>query len=343
MAGKLKTLQEMKLKTTYRTMMRLLAATALLGLAACNEEEKVATPDFAAATAGTVFKAGQPVEFALAGNPDFIVFYSGEPGNAYDYRNRDRIEKAETTLSFMTQTKAGKKGNANPANAPIYYSTDFDGTYTEEALDRATWTDLSEKFLLPTDTEQSVPAGTLYIDDLFPEDGSPIYLLYDYRVAQYTGSNGRTQVDIMNFNINGITPAGTTTLYNLKNAGFQFVFDAGYRENNAKQEPDVSASRIMLRTDYQAASDMRIRAVSGPLHRPDDVNSGPDGGVGIKAVADPTMTSYHHTYDKPGEYTVTFVASNSNVYGRRDVVRELRITVVKDAGTIEPPVYEEWE
>lgn len=332
----------MKLRQTYGFAW-LLPAAAAICLAGCNAEEKVETPDFMATTSGTVFKVGEPVVFTFAGDPDFIIFYSGEPGNAYDYRDRDRIEKAETTLSFLTQTKAGKKGNANPANAPVFYSTDFDGTYTEESLDKATWTDLSDKFVLPTDTEQSVPAGTLYIDNLFPEDGSPLYLLYDYHVNKYTGSNGRTQVDIMNFNINGITPAGTTTLYNLKNAGFQFVFDAGYRENNAKQEPDVNASRIMLRTDYQAAADMQIRAVSGPLYRPADVNSGPDGGVGIKAVADPTMNTFHHTYDKAGEYVVTFVASNSNVYGRKDAVRELRITVVKDTGSIEPPVYEEWE
>lgn len=322
-------------------MMCLLAA-ALLGAAGCNEEEKVGTPDFGATAPGTVFKAGEPVVFALSGNPDFIVFYSGEPGNAYDYRDRDRIEKAETTLSFLTKTQAGARGNANPANAPVFYSTDFDGIYTEENVDAATWTDLSDEFVLPTDTEQQVPAGTLYIDDLFPEDGSPIYLLYDYKVRQYTGSNGRTQVDIMNFNINGITPAGTTTLYNLNNAGFQFVFDEGYRLNNKNQEPSVNTNRIMLRTDYRAASDMRIRAVSGPLYRPDDVNSGPDGGVGIKAVADPTMTAYRHTYDKAGEYTVTFVASNSNVYGRRETVRELRITVVEDGGEIVPPSYEEW-
>lgn len=326
----------------YHHTIRLLAAAALLGIAGCNEEEKIETPEFVATTAGKVFKAGEPVVFSLGGNPDFIVFYSGEPGNAYDYRDRDRIEKAETTLSFLTQTKAGKVGNANPTHASIYCSTDFDGEYTEAGLDRATWTDLSPKFELPTDTEQSVPAGTLYIDDLFPEDGSPLYVLYDYHVDQFTGSNGRTQVDIMNFNINGVTPAGTTTLYNLNNAGFQFVFDAGYRDNNGSQEPDVNASRIMLRTDYKPASDMRIRAVSGPIHRPDDVNSGPDGGVGIKAVADPTMTTWHHTYDTPGEYVVTFVAANASVYGRREVVRELRITVVRDGGSIEPPVYEEW-
>ena len=62
----------------YHLATRLLLAAALLGLAGCNEEEKVGTPDFAASASGTVFKVGEPVEFALAGNPDFIVFYSGD-------------------------------------------------------------------------------------------------------------------------------------------------------------------------------------------------------------------------------------------------------------------------
>lgn len=320
----------------------LLAAAALFGLTGCNEEERAETPDFSVSTAGTVFKVGEPVVFSFAGSPDFIIFYSGEPGNAYDFRNRDRIEQAEVTLSFVTQTKAGTKGNANPCCAYIYYSTDFDGDYSEAGVNRATWTDLSDRFDLPTDTEQAVPAGTLYIDDLFPEDGSPIWLMYHYSVKQYTGSNGRTQVDIMNFNIDGITAAGTTKLYDLKNAGFQCFGDAAYDANNGNQKPDVNNSRIMLRTDYKAASDMQLWAVSGALSRPDDVNLGPDGGVGIKAVADPTMHTFRHTYDKAGEYVVTFVAANSNVYGRCEVLREIKISVVDDGGSIAPPTYEEW-
>ena len=66
-----------------------------------------------------------------------------------------------------------------------------------------------------------------------------------------------------------------------------------YLANNKTQGPDVNNSRIMLRTDYKPASDMQLWAVSGALHRPEDVNLGPDGGVGIKAVADPTMHTFH--------------------------------------------------
>lgn len=69
------------------------------------------------------------------------------------------IEKAEVTLSFVTQTKAGQKGHANPSCARIFYSTDFDGDYSETGVNKATWTELSDRFDLPTDTEQAVRQG----------------------------------------------------------------------------------------------------------------------------------------------------------------------------------------
>lgn len=320
----------------------LFVASVPLWIAGCNEEETVDAPHFTAAAPGGVFKVGEPVVFRFEGNPDFITFYSGEAGNAYDYRDRDRIEPAEVTLSFLEHTQAGKVGSPNPACAPIFYSVDFDGDYTEAGVRRATWIDLSEHFTYPTDTEQDVPAGTMYIDNLFPEDGSPLYLMYHYAVEKYTGQNGRTEIRIMNFRINGETDAGTTALYNHKTAEFQFVYADSFLNYNVSQVPEVKSSYIQLRTDYKPAADMEFWAVSGELHRPADVNSGPDFGTGIKAVSDPALTSYSHTYGKPGEYTVTFVAANSNVYGREEVVREMKITVVDDAGGIEPPVPDDW-
>ncbi len=323
-------------------------ADALLALAPCwlvsctSEEETVDAPQFTATAPGGVFKVGEPVVFQFEGNPDFITFYSGEAGNAYDYRNQDRIGPAVPTLSFLEHTMAGTQGLPNPAYAPIFYSVDFDGDYTEAGVRRATWVDLSRNFNYPTDTNQDVPSGTMYIDDLFPKDGSPLYLMFHYAVQKHTGKNGRTEIRIMNFRINGITAAGTIALYNHQSAGFQFVFAESYLKNNVTQTPAVGSSYLQLRTDFKPLADMEFWTVSDGLYCPDKVNTGPDMGVGIKAVADPTMTTYSHTYNKPGEYTVTFVAANSKVYGRKEVVREMKITVVDDQGGITPPIPDEW-
>ena len=35
------------------------------------------------------FKVGEPVRFHFSGNPDFIIFYSGEKGNDYAYKDTD--------------------------------------------------------------------------------------------------------------------------------------------------------------------------------------------------------------------------------------------------------------
>lgn len=319
----------------------LLVALAPWWSVGCNEEETVDVPYFAAAAPGGVFKVGEPVTFRFEGNPDFITFYSGEAGNAYDYRNRDRIESAEVTFSFLEDTRAG---DSNPVYAPVFYSVDFDGDYSEEGVRRATWIDLSEHFTYPTGTGQSIPAGTMYIDELFPEDDAPIFIMYHYAVRKYVGNNRRTEIRILNFQVNGVTDAGTTALYDIKNAGFQLVFSDAFNRYNdiTKTPPSITNSYLQLRTNIQPAADMELWAVSGEIRRPEDVNSGPDFGVGIKAVADPTMTAYSHTYDKPGEYTVTFVAANSSVYGREEVVRELKITVVDDQGGIAPPIHDEW-
>ena len=51
---------------------------------------------------------------------------------------------------------------------------------------------------------------------------------------------------------------------------------------------------------------------------------------------------YQYTFETPGEYTVTFVGINASVYGRKEVVREVRIKVVDDAGSVVSPSEGEW-
>lgn len=80
---------------TYKLYTLLLSA---LALASCNEDmtkglEDVSvsvTPDENVTIQGQVVtvRKGNPVEFNIAGNPDFVTFYSGELGHQYAYRDR---------------------------------------------------------------------------------------------------------------------------------------------------------------------------------------------------------------------------------------------------------------
>lgn len=313
-----------------RTIIKLMTLGLLVS---CNSDYIVNTPDFTV-SGPVVVKAGQEVVFDLTGDPDLITFYSGEPGKAYEYVNHDRIGNVQMQMSFMTTTSSGTPGSPNPAALPLYYSTDFSGEYTNEAVMAATWTEITDRFEMPEDTGVSNKAsGTQSVDDIFPKDGTPIYLMFSYDIKKYEESlaNGRTQWSIKDLNIEGMADSGVQNIYDINSCEWQFVYGPGM-ENNVTQFPELpgSSARILFRVDYRAASDMQLWAVSGPLSRPESVNLGPDRGVGIKTSADPALRQHKHTYTKPGEYVATFVAVNANSSDRREKVEHVRI-VVEDA------------
>lgn len=343
------------IKSIYRALLLILPCATLL--TGCNEEERVDTPQFNVTIDGNAFKVGEAVEFSMSGDPDFISFFSGESGYAYEYKDKDRTTPAEMTMSFTTTTSSGTTGYPNPAMTPLSYSVDFDEDYTQQGLERATWIDISSNFKFPTDVPQtSVPSGTMRIGSLFPDDDKPIYFRFHYKVKQFDqaqadgAGNGRTQVNIQNFVVEGVSPAGKSTIYDIMSAKWQSVLNTDAFSDilvppvNASYLPDMpgTSRRILLRSDFRPIQDRECWAVSGPIHAAAEINTGVDKAIPVKSVADPNKSSWRYTYNTPGEYTLTFVAANSSVYGRKEVIKEFKITVMGDDGTITPPTPDPW-
>lgn len=323
-----------------RIFVILLAAVLFAG---CRKGE-AEMPDFDVWTASAVVRAGVPVVFNFSGMADIISFYSGEKGNAYEYHDRDRVTSTDMIVNFSTVTTAGVVGNPNPAVVPILYSTDFAGgdEYTIESVESATWTDISDRFNMPTDTGQTVFSGDVSILDLFPDDETPLYLCFHYYVDAYEEAlnNPRVSYNIQSFLINGVSESGTSVLYSFADCNWKMALSESFADDTVR--PDINTTRVLMRSDYRPTSDRNSYFVAGPFYLQDEINTGPDRAVGIKSVASPMLTSYNHTYETPGKYTVTFVASNANVYGRRDVVKHIEITVIESGGSIVPPENEDW-
>ncbi|MDE7305700.1 MAG: DUF5017 domain-containing protein, partial [Alistipes sp.] len=229
----------------------------------------------------------------------------------------------------------------------VCYSTDFSGEYTEEAVRAATWIDITDLFSMPTDTGVTdLMSGDVNITAFYPDDETPLYFSYHYLVEAFDAAaaggkgNGRTQWNIKQTKFNGIAGESSTVLYDLQGANWKVVLADSYE--GATSLPDINSSRILLRSEFQPTADRECWAVSGPIAKMNYINDGPDKGVGIKAMAEATLRSYEYTYTEPGEYTVTFVAANASVYGRKEVVREVKIEIVEDEGGITPPQPGEW-
>ena len=53
----------------------------------------------------------------------------------------------------------------------------------------------------------------------------------------------------------------------------------------------------------------------------------PDKGVHIKNISNAPVQKIAYKFSKAGTYTVTFVASNNRDYGRKELVKQISLTI----------------
>lgn len=325
-------------------MKYMFVAVTALSLVACREDfDKVDGVSFNATTDAVVYKVGQPVIFNLAGNPDIITFYSGEVGKAYAYKDTERIiENPGMAFSFAANTTNGNE-IPNPLRVPISYSYDFSGEYTEDAVRAATWHDISDRFIWPQTTKDgNVFSGRVDLEDVFSEVGRPVY--FKYHFLALAAMQKRSQWAIYSPTFYGTAQNVLQPLYELHTSGWKIVWnEASYANDKTNRDKcAVTSTRIYLTSVFTLPSDRECWAVSGPLVRPAEINNGRDMGSPIKSAGQSTLRNFRYIYNEPGEYTVTFLAANANVYDRKEQVVEMKITIVGDEGTITPPEQDEW-
>lgn len=335
------------MKQIINTIQVLLALAILAPVCSCNKDYELREPNDFTLTAPTVAKVGEPVNFQLGGSPDLIMFYSGEFGHVFANRDIDILYPAKMSISFLTVTSSVETVGMNPEKMYLKYSYDFSGDYTEEAVRAATWYDISDRFEWPTAQGQSIASGEAGIDDIFPDDGRPIYLLLDFKVKAYDDVNqpsGRVQWNMQNFVINGGTDFGISEMYNHMTLGWNIVGLENYDKcTSAPQMPTATSLRINFRTQFKPTVDIEYAAVSCPIYSAEGVNVGRNKGVAIKGYSDPAMTTYTYTYDEPGDYEVTFSGINANFNGNYEVPRTVKLKVIQEGGSIVSPEPGEWK
>ena len=323
----------------------------VLGATSCEDSFYTESePQFEVSLEKQTVRVGERAVFNFEGTADIISVYTGENGNSYEYADKSRVLPATMYMSFMFTTSSGTAGHPNPARVPLYYSRDFSGNYTLEEVKAATWEEVTDSFKMPTDVGQQISSGSVCINDYFDEMGK-IYLAFFYEVKAHNesiGNYGRTQWNLGNFSIVGKAGNDEGQLYDASTAGWQFVYEEGgfFDETSPTPEanlPNINATRVLFCSEYRPTVDKGVWCVSGPIEKQDDVNLGFDKPVAVKAYADPTMKSYYHIYDTPGEYTATFIGVNASAYGRYEVLRQATVKVVNDGGSIGQPTPDEWQ
>lgn len=292
-------------------------------LTSCQKEEVEDISTFSVQPASLTIKAGEEAKFILTGDPSQISFYSGEVGNAYNFKDMPRIDKVKELMfqfdSHNTPTEA--------VQVQLMFSTDFNGVYRYEDVSAATWHDLSSRFRwaapAPWQTNWQ-PSGAVNLADVL-EDGRPFFIAYRYVAppipeGSIPGRSWRTR----SHTLRATTEYDhTVDLASYKTMGWKLV-----KKDTLLTSSSTVAATILL---LSATSGHRLEYEEwgiSKLFEADEIDMGIDRSVPIKGYADMPLNEFTHLYTEAGTYTATFVASNKTAYNDKEIVKQVNITVV---------------
>lgn len=319
-------------------------AVAAVAVSCHSGFEKAVTPTLEVRTDREAYFTDDAVVFHIDSDADFISFYSGEDGNAYEYAQKERIYEGELSLSFSTNFGSGNQWTRQASEDPerkiirLFWSSDFSGEYTHEAIAAATWNELTALAQFPTvraenakSVAEAVASGTIDVTVL-GQEGKPVYFAFKYLIDAYDGTNARSRVGIFNFLVSSEAAAVNAVSEALTHAtaGWKFV-TSGF--GNSEKVPEVATSYLWFDCDTGIENDLICWAVSAPVVLENKVNVGCDYGVGIKSYVDEQLKTYTYTYNKPGTYDVCFVAANVDHEGvRKEIIKKLKVVVNEHGG-----------
>lgn len=253
------------------------------------------------------YKAGTPVTFCFEGDPDNIVFYSGENGHRYENRHRTEAD-CSIYFDFSTQVRSGdiKK------NLKVYLSTDFSGIYDAADVQAAEWTDISDCFRFSTG-QDNFPSGELMLDRYLENIGEEGIFFIAFR---YTGN--ANQWIIRSSDVDIMTPENVrTVMADMSSIGWRTV-DCG----NPEASWDFNGSRLYFNGNVNA-DDNDDWAISTALHAK---KVDPDKGTALKNLST-RMNQFTYTYNEPGTYRAVFETSSVWYSGGSHSISEIEVKI----------------
>ncbi len=283
-------------------------------MGACKKIE-VDTPDFTVSSNKTTVKAGDSVYFSLKGKVQNVVFYSGEPGKIYEYKDRTSgLGKPQLVFTSYLQ-------NAGELNTlRLLASTDFNGIYDATNAAAATWTDITSRAILSTGTDNTA-SGTVNLSDFINPENKRLYLAYRYQ-GYFHATLKQPTWTIRTFNVDNVLADKSSLISSIDNMGWVAV---NYK-NTTVGWTIASTGQISINGTASGATntDNEDLIISKALDLKKVV---PDQGTPIQYISSTALTNYSYTFAAPGVYRVYFRAFNNSIDEQKEVVRDLTITV----------------
>ncbi|MBR1869889.1 MAG: DUF5017 domain-containing protein [Bacteroidales bacterium] len=324
----------------------LLAVAA--ALTACSHDLNIPI-DFEVKLAdNNTFKTGDPVRFDIDGTVDNIVFFSGEDGHRYEFRDRYEYDTSDIeaiTLDINYGIWYGQNQMAgDPTQLETWICTSWDS-------DKISWSDFEADSLalvqmrndgMPgwerlefTDDITKIGTYVPYTYNLDPKyvDGLVIafhfiptetfdssiwrrfYRIYGLLTTRFAGATP--------FTLNFFSMSWQTITFNtIPAARYNFVTD------NSGVKIATSGVYTMMFDARKYWSSLKYPVPEAwAICKPIRMNkANPDTGESIKNLQN-VMRSYEHIYEAPGKYKAVFVGNNRNYKCSSRQVHEVEFTI----------------
>lgn len=295
-----------------RNYYKILLVSAVM-FSACSKELELEELNFDASAEKTTFPVSENARFNFTGNPNFITFYSGEPGSRYEFRDRVSDTSSNLQLQFSTSTSTATNGTLS-----LLVSNDMQGKVDATNIAAATWTDITSRATLATGTT-TIASGTVSLAD-FAQQRKPVYIAF-----KYTAAAGAIQKrwTITGLTLNHVLQDRTFTLANMTGSAPSPGFLAVDVKNPAVNW--TTALAITGATTATAAIETEDWVVAGPI---DLSRVFPDRGTPIKTTAEGmNKFPFVYKYSAAGSYNAVFVATNVNRDAEESTMKTIPVTV----------------
>jgi hypothetical protein len=306
-------------------------------LASCTKDFRLVAPDdFQVSTEASTYRKGEPVKFSFTGNPQFISVYTGEVGKDYAFKDGRVMDVTSLKLSVNSSVTNGTGTGSPQMNMfSLMASTDFNGDYTSfSSIEAASWTDITSRLTkqeaaTTTTINAATPPEGIDLTDL-RVPGKPLYIAFKYNIREQSLYGIWRAWRFQAFTLSAITEAGTQILGNMTTTSFRVV----------QKNPEIisrttatTATLTLMHSDlalYPQSADIPTQnwIITQGFNNVNKIDFGPDLTIPIQGGTSAVeKKDYSYTFTKAGNYKVYFIASNASTSERKDVIREVDITI----------------
>lgn len=313
----------------------IIITASLIALCACQHDIVRVTDFNVTLDKGNTYKAGEPVRFNFEGEVDNIIFYSGETGSQYKYKDRFTVPATDVLAANLDMEFQARHGVAGALE--IWVSKTFEGLNGEDGTaDRATIKAMVEGGMQGwTKLDYQEGASTKWTEQAFDlsEYVENFCIAFHWCPPQFDQTQrhywlkGKLSLDL----------AGTDpTVMDISELGFTTVMMNEEIEDPYKK----NAGNGSIRFDDPKSATIIFQGVGGnelsycldgwAISKPAPLNRvANDKATAIKTMQN-YMTTYEYTWEKPGTYNVTFVGTNSNYLDETSQTHEMTVTIVEN-------------